>query len=78
MTSRRERDAVASAALRSQGTVSSPCNLVCTLDADGIYCIGCFRTLEEIAGWSAFDEERRRSIWSELERRRARASGALE
>jgi len=78
MTSRRERDAVASAALRSKDPVPSPCNSVCRLDADGIYCIGCFRTLEEIAGWSAFDEQRRQSIWNDLERRRARATGAPE
>jgi predicted Fe-S protein YdhL (DUF1289 family) len=30
---------------------SSPCLNVCTLDERGI-CRGCYRTLEEIAGWT--------------------------
>jgi predicted Fe-S protein YdhL (DUF1289 family) len=54
--------------------VPSPCNSVCRMDADGAYCIGCFRTLEEIAGWAGFDDERRRLIWSELHRRKAAAA----
>ncbi len=29
---------------------SSPCLNICTLDGQGV-CRGCFRTLEEIAGW---------------------------
>ena len=28
----------------------SPCVNICALDARG-YCIGCYRTIEEIAGW---------------------------
>jgi hypothetical protein len=51
--------------------VPSPCNSVCRMDADGRYCIGCFRTLDEIAGWAAFDDGRRRLIWQQLPLRRA-------
>jgi uncharacterized protein len=54
--------------------VPSPCNSVCRMDAAGVYCVGCFRTLEEIAGWSGFDDQRRRLIWKELHQRRAQAA----
>jgi hypothetical protein len=43
------------------------------MDADGVYCVGCFRTLEEIASWSGFDDERRRLVWKELPGRKSRA-----
>lgn len=56
------------------GGAGSPCNSICRMDAEGVYCVGCFRTLDEIAGWSGFDDERRRQIWKELARRRARAA----
>jgi uncharacterized protein len=51
--------------------VPSPCNSVCRMDAEGLYCIGCFRTLDEIAGWGGFDDGQRRSIWDTLRRRKA-------
>jgi predicted Fe-S protein YdhL (DUF1289 family) len=44
------------------------------MDAEGVYCVGCFRTLEEIAGWSGFDDEHRQLIWKELPGRQARAA----
>jgi predicted Fe-S protein YdhL (DUF1289 family) len=51
--------------------IASPCTSVCRMDQDGLYCVGCFRTLDEIAGWSAFDDARRRQVWEELNRRKA-------
>jgi predicted Fe-S protein YdhL (DUF1289 family) len=41
------------------------------MDSSGVYCLGCFRTLDEIAGWLAFDDVRRRQVWDELNRRKA-------
>jgi predicted Fe-S protein YdhL (DUF1289 family) len=41
------------------------------MDPEGAYCVGCFRTLEEIAGWSGFDDARRRLVWEQLRQRRA-------
>jgi hypothetical protein len=58
--------------------VASPCTSVCRMDQNGRYCVGCFRTLEEIAGWSAFDDARRRQIWDELNRRKAVAQRICE
>jgi predicted Fe-S protein YdhL (DUF1289 family) len=76
MTAERNREAEAASADEPARSVSSPCNSVCRMDADGVYCVGCFRTLEEIAGWSGFDDERRRLIWKELALRKARAGQA--
>jgi hypothetical protein len=53
------------------GTVPSPCTSVCRIDPATGLCEGCLRTLDEIAGWSAFDDDRKRHVWSELARRRA-------
>jgi predicted Fe-S protein YdhL (DUF1289 family) len=40
---------------------------------DGAYCVGCFRTLDEIAGWAGFDDARRRLVWRQLRQRKAQA-----
>ncbi|WAP71123.1 DUF1289 domain-containing protein [Jiella pelagia] len=37
------------------------------MDAASGLCLGCGRTLEEIAGWAAFSAETRRSIMARLE-----------
>jgi len=50
--------------------VASPCVDVCRLDAQGL-CVGCRRTLEEIAEWSRAGEARRREILRKLELRTA-------
>lgn len=54
----------------SEAPVRSPCNKVCTMDADGRYCIGCGRTLDEIARWGAMTNDERRAVLAELEARR--------
>ena len=54
---------------RSTG-VASPCTSVCTLDAASGLCIGCLRTLDEIAGWGSFDDDEKRAVLRALEVRR--------
>ena len=56
---------------RSGGETPSPCTSVCTLDASRAYCIGCLRTIDEIAAWSTLDEDARRGIVASLPERRA-------
>lgn len=46
--------------------VSSPCIDICLLDNASGLCVGCGRTMEEIAGWSAMGETERRAKMSEL------------
>jgi predicted Fe-S protein YdhL (DUF1289 family) len=58
----------------SEAAVTSPCVDICRLDTKG-WCIGCRRTVEEIAEWSAASEARRREILRELKLRPAAASG---
>jgi predicted Fe-S protein YdhL (DUF1289 family) len=52
--------------------VPSPCIDICRLDAQGM-CIGCGRTLGEIAEWSRAGDARRREILRGLELRKAAA-----
>jgi hypothetical protein len=54
----------------SDSPVASPCNKVCILDGASGLCIGCFRTIDEIAAWGALDDARRAAIVAELPARR--------
>lgn len=56
-------------ALRPDAAVPSPCISVCRIDAHSGLCEGCFRTLDEIAGWSALAEAEKLALWRALERR---------
>lgn len=51
--------------------VPSPCIDVCRMDEATGWCVGCLRTLDEIALWSALDDDDRRQVWRDLEQRRA-------
>jgi predicted Fe-S protein YdhL (DUF1289 family) len=51
--------------------VPSPCTSICTIDQVTGFCAGCFRTLDEVAGWSVFDDREKRAVWSALPGRRA-------
>ncbi|CAD5374108.1 conserved hypothetical protein [Rubrivivax sp. A210] len=50
--------------------VASPCTGVCTMDATSGLCLGCRRTLGEIAAWSGLDDQAKRAIRSQLAQRR--------
>lgn len=50
--------------------VPSPCVSLCKLDVERQYCMGCFRTLEEIMAWSQADDDYQRRVWTEIARRR--------
>lgn len=52
----------------------SPCMSVCVLDADRT-CIGCRRTLEEIARWGRMSAAEQWAVVARLERSRAGAEG---
>jgi predicted Fe-S protein YdhL (DUF1289 family) len=51
--------------------VPSPCIDVCRMDEATGWCVGCLRTLDEIALWSALDDDDKRQVWRDLEQRRA-------
>lgn len=46
--------------------VESPCVRLCVVHPEAGICTGCFRTLEEIGGWSQMTPENRRDIMLEL------------
>ena len=50
--------------------VASPCISVCRMDDATGLCIGCQRTLDEIAAWSELDDAARREVWVAITRRR--------
>ena len=50
---------------------ASPCVNVCVIDPATHWCIGCGRTLDEIAGWGAADVATRRAIRARLPGRMA-------
>ncbi len=52
----------------------SPCVSICTLDAAGTLCTGCFRTLDEIALWSDLEPDEKRAVLAQLPARRARST----
>ncbi len=55
---------------------TSPCIGVCRLDAQGKACIGCGRTIAEIAAWPALDEAERAKIVERLTAARQPAPAA--
>jgi len=46
--------------------IESPCVKICTLDARNGLCLGCGRTIDEIARWTAMDDFERRRVMDEL------------
>jgi hypothetical protein len=50
----------------------SPCTKVCVMHSGEGLCVGCLRTLEEIAAWSALSADARRAIIAELPSRAPR------
>jgi uncharacterized protein len=53
------------------GLVPSPCISVCRMDDATGLCVGCLRTLDEIAVWGMLDDDARRDVWDAIRRRRA-------
>ncbi|UCG72847.1 MAG: DUF1289 domain-containing protein [Chromatiales bacterium] len=49
---------------------ASPCTNVCVMNEQSGYCQGCWRTLEEIAGWGRFSDARKAAILQQLHTRR--------
>jgi predicted Fe-S protein YdhL (DUF1289 family) len=52
--------------------IETPCIKVCIVDGESGLCLGCQRTLREVAGWRAYSDAERREIMAELPQRRSR------
>lgn len=57
------------------GGVPSPCVDVCRMDERTGWCLGCHRTLDEIAAWSRLDDAGKLQVWARLDERRAVSNG---
>ncbi|HSU76838.1 MAG TPA: DUF1289 domain-containing protein [Burkholderiales bacterium] len=49
--------------------VESPCNKVCQMDPNSGLCIGCARTLDEIARWAEMSDAERERVMAQLPHR---------
>jgi hypothetical protein len=47
-------------------SVASPCKNICRMHEPSGQCIGCGRTLDEIALWSVLDDDDKRAVCAEL------------
>jgi hypothetical protein len=50
--------------------VMSPCKSICIMDAKSDMCIGCKRTIGEIARWPMMDDDERRTVVDSLKARK--------
>jgi predicted Fe-S protein YdhL (DUF1289 family) len=50
--------------------VMSPCKSICIMDAKSNMCVGCKRTIDEIACWPMMTDDERRSVVDSLKARK--------
>ena len=50
--------------------IPSPCSSICRMDDATGWCLGCARTLPEIAAWAGLDDAAKRQVWALLPERR--------
>jgi len=62
---------------RSPRAIATPCVKVCVVDGASGLCLGCYRTLSEIGGWSGLSDDQRAAVMAELPGRRDRIDPAL-
>lgn len=51
--------------------IKTPCIKVCVIDGTSGLCLGCYRTLNEVAGWARLSAETRDNLMAELPGRRS-------
>jgi len=47
------------------------------MDAEQRYCLGCRRTLEEIAAWGSMSDEEQQAVLKQLEQRRSNSRSRM-
>jgi len=57
--------------------IASPCVQVCDLDPRTGWCVGCLRTIDEIATWGALVDADKRAVLARLPERREALHGDL-
>jgi uncharacterized protein len=54
--------------------IESPCVKLCVIHPEARICAGCYRTIEEIGGWTRMTPDERRRVMAELPARVGRLS----
>jgi hypothetical protein len=57
---------------------ATPCVKVCVIEEATMLCIGCRRSLAEIAAWSTMTDADRRRVMASLQGRRLAGSGKVD
>ncbi|WP_116132163.1 DUF1289 domain-containing protein [Tropicimonas sp. IMCC34043] len=52
--------------IRRINGIESPCRQLCSIDPEARICVGCFRTMQEIATWSRMSPDERRDVTADL------------
>ena len=52
--------------------IATPCIKVCVIDGETGFCLGCQRTLPEVASWGRLNDAERAAIMAGLPARRSR------
>jgi predicted Fe-S protein YdhL (DUF1289 family) len=56
---------------RTARSIASPCVQVCVIDGESGLCLGCYRTLPEVAAWGRFTDNERANLMLALPARRS-------
>jgi predicted Fe-S protein YdhL (DUF1289 family) len=57
--------------MRAVDPLQSPCTGVCTIARETGLCRGCWRSIDEIAGWRAMDAAERAVVLARCDQRRS-------
>jgi len=57
-------------------SLETPCVNICLLDSETGLCVGCGRSIAEIAGWASMSDSERRAIMATLSERMERLEQA--
>ena len=58
-------------------SVPSPCIQICAMDDRTRLCKGCWRTLDEIATWSALGNAEKLRVWKRIRVRKAEQAATM-
>ena len=57
--------------MNAPAPIKTPCVKVCVVDGESGLCLGCYRSLGEVAGWARLTDAERDAILAELPDRRS-------
>jgi len=50
--------------------IETPCKNICMLDLQGQYCMGCYRTRQEVGDWMGMSDDERAAVMDQLDARK--------